>query len=142
MKLEPSEWRAVRVMKLKEYFRSKPDGSRCSYVEIEQESGVDCSGQKGRALIRKSLLELSRPYMTLYGYGLELTTGDNCSDVAVSGVRKVLRSGRRLEKVCTKILTHHEKNISSEAKSHVLGAAGFVGALRTLSASAPKLIKR
>jgi len=129
--------REIQVAKLIAYFATFADGEEVSWIRIEHDTGYSMAiPGRGRDLVRYALRKLKRPYEAVRGTGVRLSapasavTILNGKFIRIDGAVKVAaRTQNHLAK-------RHLEQMSGEDQRKMIIAAGFFGAVRTISKEA------
>jgi hypothetical protein len=117
----PNPEREKQRRALKDYFSKQPDGAVCSWLEIEQSSGVSMhpASSPGRNLVRHVLRAAGRPWLASVDGGVELVSADNATDVSAVPMRRLSRAYKRAAEVQTEILERVGDKLPTSARQLV-----------------------
>ena len=105
---KPNPLRREALVKLRDYVRALPHGARRSWVEIEQETGIEMRTTEARALFSAALDAEKIPKIALKGSGVELAGPTNAAEIVdkasnriVNAIGDAVKTG---ERVCDRVL--------------------------------------
>jgi hypothetical protein len=104
---EPNEQRRKDFAALLAYAATLKDGQRLSWLEIQQATGIDMNGRRGRDLFRKAASRAKRPYHPLPGLGVEMSSTENHGEIVSRRHDDVRRAVNRAKQTTTVIIDRH-----------------------------------
>lgn len=112
------------------------DGDVVTWVDLEKESGLPMrvSGT-GRIYARRALKRIRRPYETLPGVGVRLSSRDNAIIIVHGRFRRIDGAVRVAERTQKQLTDRHLEQMSTDDQRKILLAASFFGAIRAIAKS-------
>ena len=137
MVIQPNEQRRAWLKALREHITTLADGTRVSWVELEQKTGVPCGPKSpGRGLFRIAVKRCGRRYEPLHGDGFEMSAPSNANDIVDRAVRRV-GTHLTLAKDTTEIIAgRHLDEMSGDNRKrieHQRAALSTIGLSATLA---------
>jgi hypothetical protein len=123
------------VAKLVEFFRDVPDGEDVAWLRVEAETGVTMD-EHGKPLVRRALKKLGRPYASVRGVGLRMSSAENALSIVQGGFVRVDNALRRTDKTREVLAARHLDQMTPGDQQKMLVLAGFFGAVRTFARDA------
>lgn len=131
MKLISNAERESEVARLASYFEQLPDGEELLWMRIESDTGMSMAvSGRGRALVRKALRRLKRPYEALVGEGIRLSAPDTAMTIVRGRFCRIDGAVRVADRTQKQLQQRHLEQMSSDDQRRMLLAAGFFGAIR------------
>ena len=135
--------RRSKVKKLRELFDRQSDGATISWLEIERDTGISMGASgDGRDLARTALHLNHRPYVTLHGSGIELSSPTNAVDISLSvadAVSSAMQVGKRR---VDWTLVRHAEAMEADVKRRMLAQSGLLASTRLAMQLEQKLLKK
>ena len=134
-RFSPNLERQERARKLREFLSPQPNGARFSWLEIEIATGVSMSPLKGdgRDLVREALDRLRRPYLSIQGLGIELSSRDNATQIGDEASERVVEQMRLSQRKIDRTIARHEDELDSAAKTRLARQSAQLGTFRLAS---------
>ena len=127
--------RAAQLAKLADYFAGRGDGEELGWLRIEHDAGV-MMDLPGRALARRALARLKRPYEAVRGEGVRLSAPSNSMTILRGKFVKIDRAVRRADRTRSQIADRHMAQLAPADQQRMLVLAGFFGAVRAFAKEA------
>ena len=135
-RFEPNERRQKDIEALRVYIAALADGAHVSWVEVTQASGVEMNA-RGKALVSLVAKRLRRPYLSLPGDGIAMSSTTNALDI-VGGKTKRFIGALAIAKETTEQVAGRHMNELPQAEKNRLMHHQAVFATLALSASLSK----
>lgn len=117
-----------KTLILAEFLSKKPEGTRISYVEIEESTGIKMD-VTGKNYLRSALKMSHIESITEKGYGIELASAENASEIVSNQFLRIDNSVKRGRKVTQNISNQFDAKLSEPDRAKVNYAISIFGAI-------------
>jgi hypothetical protein len=143
MAFETNEQRRKDIAALRPYLETAADGAILDWLTIQKETGVDTrDGQEGRRLVTLVLDRIGRPYLSLPGTGVEMSSAENGLSIVEKKSRGLVNSLKRARETSERVTGRHLEQMTTVDRQKLVhhNAVYATLALSTsLSQRAPQL---
>lgn len=136
-RFEPNEQRRIDVAAITEMVNATANGSRPSWVEFEQGTGVTMN-TRGRSLVTETCDALERPYLSIPGYGIEFSSAENAEVIMRKKLARVGSAVGKAHEVSQQLCTRHLPQMSSAQQQRMLEMRARAALLDSFRESASK----
>lgn len=133
---DSNQKRQTQIARLVEYVNGMNDGEELSWLRIEADTSIDMRGQSGRSLLRRACEKAKRPYETLPGIGIRLSSAESAMPIVQSSFVRIDNAVRRADRTRKNVATRHLDQLPSTEKHKMLLLAGFFGAVKAFAKDA------
>lgn len=120
MDLKPNEQKREWLRVLRAYLTGLADGTRVSWVELEQQTGVPCSSRAvGRSLFRTACKRVGRRYEPLHGSGFEMSSAVTANSIVDRTIRKVAGDIARARGTTEIIAARHLDDLKGDDRRRI-----------------------
>lgn len=135
MKIESIPERERQYGTLVEYFAGRADGDELLWEQIANETKIPMDAT-GRALVRRALRKVKRPYEAVRGEGVRLSSSDNTMKIMGGKFVRIDNAVRRADRTRAELSTRHLDQLPRRQKEQMLVLAGFFGTVRAFAKEA------
>ena len=141
MAFEPNMTRRKNLLTLRDFVTKQPHGSRVSWVEVEQQTGVAMSGQLNRNLFRAACRREKRGYIPLRGGGVEFSSAANARECVERYNTLACGVVRAAAEKTAYVTTRHLHEMDGEERKELLRVASIASMLSMVARAkrAPEL---
>lgn len=124
---------------LQSYFERQADGETLSWLDIEQATGVKMD-PPGRNRVRVVLNSLKRPFESIRGSGIRLSSPNTINTIVAGRGKSVGNAIKRWSKTIKHGTVRHLSAMEGDDKDRLINAASFAGALEGVMSNATKAL--
>lgn len=124
----PNPERRAKVAAISGFLTGMGDGTVLSWLEIEAGSSVKMD-EAGKTLVREVLDRASRPYLTLHGHGLQLSSPENGNEIVGGEMRRVAGALRGAKETAEQVSARHLEAMKPDAKAKLVAANALLSSL-------------
>ena len=125
---DANEQRRKDMLAIDAMLAKTKDGDRVSWLEFQKGTGIKMD-LSGKALVRAVLKKQGRYYVTMPGFGLELSSAENVIDVMRPRFVRLRHAAGYVIKAADGLMARHGKELSSANKARLLEAQGHTATL-------------
>lgn len=120
------------------YVDKLSNGARVSWVEFEQDTGVDMN-QRGRAIFRKVCETLRRKYISMPSCGVEMSSPSNGLEIVRNSTNKALGAFGRAKETTDQVVGRHLEEMTQDSKNQILKHKSLLATLELSTSLSKKL---
>lgn len=140
-RFEPNVQRREDLRKLAEFVATLADGRRVSYVEFEQATAVKMD-LRGRALLRLACKRSKRPYLSLLGHGVELSSPQNGMEIVDKCGCRVVSALTAAREVTELVSGRHAGEMTQEDRNRLSHRSAVFATVELSTSLAKKPARR
>lgn len=126
------EQRTEQILRLIDYFGGMQDGEEVLWIRIEAETRL-AMDMPGRALVRRVLKKLKRPYESLRGEGVRLSAPTNTMAIIKHRFVRIDNAVSRADRTREHLAARHFDQLPPDQQKKMTLLAGFFGAVRAMA---------
>lgn len=132
---------AATIAKLADYFAGLADGEEVMWIRVEADTSIKMT-TVGRALVRRALRRLKRPYEALHGNGVRLSSPQTAMAITRGKFCRIDSAVRVAERTNEQLSGRHLAQMSPDEQRKMLMAASLFGAIRAVAKqNSPPILK-
>jgi hypothetical protein len=124
---------------LQSYLERQSDGETLAWLDIETATGVQMN-PANRGKVRSALATLRRPFESIRGTGIRLSSPTTINTIVAGRGRSVGSAIKRWSKTIRQGTERHLSAMQGEDKERLINASSFAGALEGVMSNATKAL--
>lgn len=123
------------------YLKNVEHGQILSYQQIEKDTGVEMSKNKGRSYLRTACKKLKREYSCLRGVGIKLASADTATTLIIGRLVRIDNAVKRGERTYHNVSMAFYNELSAIEQRQINFVGAAFGAIRVAAENGKYFLK-